>query len=108
MNNPLLKYVVKKDPNDLLKNVPAEGQKKDGDALDLDMDERMVAASIPISKFKSKSLLKKKGEEYKIEEFQLSPTAGSALRDIEFKHIDYSQNPSMLSGFKKHTFEATE
>jgi hypothetical protein len=56
------------------------------------MDEKMVAASIPISKFKSKSLLKKKktGEENKIEEFQLSPTAGSALRDIEFKHIDYS------------------
>jgi hypothetical protein len=48
---------------------------------------------------------KKKKEEQKIEAFQLSPTAASALRDVEFKHIDHPSNPSMLSGFKKYTFE---
>ena len=60
-------------------------------------DEESVTNSIPISKFKSNHLSKKErfvDAEADVPDVQLSPTAASAMRDIQFKNIDH---PSMLS-----------
>lgn len=81
-----MKYAVnKKDPAEL-------GSPR----LD-NMDEQSVCNSIPISKFKSNHLSKKKQaeeEEKLLQDAQLSPTASYAYRDVNFKNIDH---PSMLS-----------
>jgi len=63
------------------------------------MDEKSVTNSIPISKFKSNHLSKKErfintNIEGEAQDFQLSPGAQSAFREVNFKNIDH---PSMLS-----------
>lgn len=89
-----MKYAVaKKNPADLMS--------KDSPRID-SMDEATVCNSIPISKFKSSHLSRKKNLEIDTDsqlnegpaDIILSPTATSAFRDNNFKNIDH---PSMLS-----------
>ncbi len=92
-NNPLQKYVTKKDPKEMieaLKNMKDQGSGEN-------IDELTVTNSIPIQKFKSNHLSKKEkfiSSNEAGNDLQLSPTAASALRDVNFKNIDH---PSMLS-----------
>lgn len=93
-----MKFAVnKKNPADLLTK---------GDSPRIDsMDEATVCNSIPISKFKSSHLSRKKNNGLSIDasvrgtaggddQLQLSPSATQAFRDNNFKNIDH---PSLLS-----------
>ncbi len=78
---------------------------KDSPRLDC-VDEQSICNEIPISKFKSNHLSKRRemqikvnSEEIKDEDFnQLSPSATQALRDQNFKNIDH---PSILQAAMK-------
>ena len=91
-NANLLKYAVaKKNPEHMGGN---ESPRLES------MDEQTVCNSIPISKFKSSHVFKKKQMEIDVAlkcgegSEQLSPGATQALRDTNFRNIDH---PSLLS-----------
>lgn len=100
-NTALLKYAAKKSPSEL--KAQMESPRIDS------MDEETVTNMVPISKFKSSNLQKKEKESKvvgdvagKMADLQMSPGAGSALRDVNFKNIDH---PSMLSTLGGKKFE---
>ena len=73
-----------------------------GDSPKFDqMDEESITNAIPIQKFKPNQISKKEkfidSIEEALEDEHVSPSAGLAMRDMEFKNIDH---PSFLSAVK--------
>lgn len=71
--------------------------KADSPRIEDALDEQSICNSIPISKFKSNTLTKKRqgkgitieAEEAKLDMYgAMSPTAGHAVRDLSFKNAD--------------------
>ena len=69
------------------------------------MDEETVTNMVPITKFKSNHLSKKEKDVkdgLAAIDLSMSPGASSAMRDVNFKHIDH---PSILSTLGGKKFE---